>query len=117
SSMTPLAAILRDEIGRTGPISFHRFMEAALYHPRYGYYRRRDPDPFGKQGDFFTAEQMQPVFGILIAARIRSLCREMGEPSDFTVVELGAGRGELEQAVDFPYVGIDIDRGELPESF
>src|SRR5204862_2534928 len=92
-------------------------MEAALSHPRIGLYRRRDPDPFGKQGDFFTAEQMQPVFGILIAARIRSLCREMGEPSDFTVVELGAGRGELEQAVDFPYVGIDIDRGELPESF
>ncbi len=37
-------------------------------------------DPFGKAGDFYTAEQIQPVFGILMAARIRQLYREMGEP-------------------------------------
>lgn len=92
--MTPLTEILREEIRRSGPISFHRFMEAALYHPTHGYYRQ-PRDPFGKEGDFFTAEQLQPVFGILIAARIRMLHREMGEPSDFTVVELGPGRGEM----------------------
>jgi SAM-dependent MidA family methyltransferase len=92
--VTPLTDILREEIGRSGPISFHRFMEAALYHAEYGYYRQ-PRDPFGKDGDFFTAEQLQPVFGILIAARIRMLYCEMGEPSDFTVVELGPGRGEM----------------------
>ena len=64
----------------------------------HGYYRRQR-DPFGKDGDFFTAEQLQPVFGILIAARIRSLYREMGEPSDFTVVELGPGRGEMAESL------------------
>ena len=57
-------------------------MEVALYHPEHGYYRR-PRDPFGKHGDFFTAEQLQPVFGILIAARIRQLFREMGEPAGF----------------------------------
>ena len=92
-------------------------MEAALYHPQYGYYRRTGRDPFGKDGDFFTSEQLQPVFGILIAARIRSMFREMGEPSDFTVVELGAGRKEMEAALsEFRYVPIDIDSGKLPES-
>jgi SAM-dependent MidA family methyltransferase len=97
--VTPLTTLLREEIGRSGPISFHQFMEAALYHPEYGYYRQ-PRDPFGKEGDFFTAEQLQPVFGILIAARIRMLYRAMGEPSDFTVVEIGPGRGEMvEQAL------------------
>ena len=95
--MTPAASILRDEIARQGAVSFHRFMEVALYHPEFGYYRR-GRDPFGRQGDYFTAEQIQPVFGILIAARIRQLCEELGNPPDFTVVELGAGRAEMAEA-------------------
>jgi len=115
--VTPLAEILHEEIEKNGPISFHRFMEAALYEPKYGYYRRPERDPFGKQGDFFTAEQLQPVFGILIAARIRLLYQEMGEPSDFVAVELGAGRGEVEHALACPYVAVEIDRGELPTKF
>ena len=73
----PLTELLRDEIRRDGPVPFSRFMEAALYHPEHGYYRR-SRDPFGKSGDFFTAEQLQPVFGILIAARIRALREEIG---------------------------------------
>lgn len=115
--MTPLETILREEIAREGPIPFRRFMEAALYHPELGYYRRTR-DPFGKSGDFFTAEQIQPVFGILIGARVRSLYREMGEPRDFTVVELGAGRAEMAEAFSgFRYVPVDVGRGEVPESF
>lgn len=112
--MTPLTAILRAEIERGGLITFHRFMDAALYHPEYGYYRQ-PRDPFGKDGDFFTAEQLQPVFGILIAARIRSLYREMGEPAGFTVVELGPGRGEMAEALDnIKFVALG---GDLPERF
>ncbi len=112
--MTPVAEILRAEIERGGPIPFRRFMDAALYHPEHGYYRQ-PCDPFGKDGDFFTAEQIQPVFGILIAARIRSLFRQMGEPADFTVVELGPGRGEMAEAIDnLKLVTLD---GDLPASF
>lgn len=113
--MTPLAEILRDEIHRNGPISFHRYMEAALYHPELGYYRR-PRDPFGVRGDFYTAEQLQPVFGILIAERIRNLWQRMGAPQNFTVVELGAGRGEMAEALrEFRYLPVDVEAGCLPE--
>jgi SAM-dependent MidA family methyltransferase len=116
--VTPLTLFLHEEIAHGGPISFHRFMDVALYHPKYGYYRRASRDPFGRAGDFFTAEQVQPVFGILIAARIRALFREMGEPADFTVVELGAGRGEMKEALaGFRYVPVEVGSGELPGSF
>jgi SAM-dependent MidA family methyltransferase len=113
--MTPLGALLAEEIRRKGPIPFRRFMDAALYHPQHGYYRRAR-DPFGKAGDFFTAEQVQPVFGILMAARIRQLYKEMGSPRDFTVVELGAGRREMAEAFsEWRYVPVDIGSGALPE--
>lgn len=115
--MTPAGEILAAEIRRDGPIPFRRFMEVALYHPEHGYYRR-SRDPFGKHGDFFTAEQLQPVFGILIAERVRQIYREMGEPAEFTVVELGAGRREMKEAfAEWRYCPIDMDEGELPENF
>jgi SAM-dependent MidA family methyltransferase len=113
--MTPLGEILRDEIRREGPISFARFMEAALYHPQFGYYCRTR-DPFGVGGDFYTAEQLQPVFGILIAQRIRLLRDSLGSPEDFAVIELGAGRGEMAEALrDFRYIPVDLDTRQLPD--
>jgi len=112
--MTPAGELLADEIRRDGPISFRRFMEVALYHPEHGYYRRAR-DPFGARGDFFTAEQLQPVFGILVAERIRELYREMGSPGGFTVVELGAGRCQMAEALrEWRYIPIDLDTGSLP---
>ncbi|HXB69333.1 MAG TPA: SAM-dependent methyltransferase [Candidatus Acidoferrales bacterium] len=115
--MTPAGLLLAEEIRREGPVPFSRFMDVALYHPEHGYYRRAR-DPFGAGGDFFTAEQIQPVFGTLMAARIRQLYRDMGEPPDFTVVELGAGREEMASAfAEWRYVAVDVDRGVLPERF
>jgi len=118
--VSPLSEVLRDEIRRDGPISFRRFMEAALYDPVHGYYRGAR-DPFGKQGDFYTAEQIQPVFGILMAARIRSLYQAMGAPPDFTVVEMGAGRGEMSAAFsEWRYVPVDLGHNAMrtmPEHF
>jgi len=114
---TPAGELLAAEIRRHGPVTFRRFMEVALYHPEHGYYRC-PRDPFGKHGDFFTAEQIQPVFGILMAARIRQLYREMGQPPEFTVVELGAGRREMAEAfAEWPYIPVDLDFGRLPEKF
>ena len=107
--MNPLTLLLRDEIAACGPISFRRFMDCALYHPEHGYYRR-ERDPFGRSGDFFTAEQLQPVFGTLIAARVRELFEEMGRPSGFTIVEPGAGRAEMSQAfAEWRYMPVEID--------
>lgn len=116
--MTALAEILRDRIRREGPMPFREFMHAALYHPTHGYYRRRlsrpsGGDPFGAGGDFYTAEQLQPVFGVLVCAAIRALA---GEPD--IVVELGAGRGEMGEAFGASrYLPIDVDNGELPSRF
>jgi len=115
--MNPLEEILREQIRRDGPIPFRRFMELALYHPEHGYYRC-GRDPFGREGDFFTAEQLQPVYGILMAAAMRQWFRELGEPADFCVVELGAGRGEMAEAFSgWRYVPVEFGAGSLPESF
>ncbi len=115
--MTPAGELLAEEIERGGPISFRRFMEVALYHPAHGYYRRAR-DPFGKGGDFYTAEQVQPVFGMLVAARIRELWKQMGEPAEFTVVEPGAGRGEMADAfAEWRYVPVEMAGGALPARF
>jgi len=115
--LTDAGAVLRDLIAIEGPIPFARFMEIALYHPEHGYYRG-SRDPFGAAGDFFTAAQLQPVFGALVARAIESLFEAMGRPPDFTVVDLGAGRSEMAPAFSgWRYVAVDAARGALPERF
>jgi SAM-dependent MidA family methyltransferase len=111
--MSPLTELLRDRIQREGSIPFATFMEVALYHPEWGYYRGKR-DPFGVAGDFYTAEQLQPVFGILLRALARRLPLEAGA----TVVELGAGRAEMAPYfAGWHYVPVDYARGQLPASF
>jgi SAM-dependent MidA family methyltransferase len=116
-SLTPAGELLASEIARSGPIRFSRFMEVALYHPEFGYYRR-SKDPFGADGDFYTAEQLQPVFGRLMATYLRMLALEARLHDPVTVLELGAGRGDMAMAFgEFDYVPVEIGRGELPQSF
>lgn len=123
--MTPAAALLHAEIARLGPISFERFMEVALYHPEHGYYCRArqhnqapSADPFGKSGDFFTAEQIQPVFGMLIARSVRALMEDLSRrhaTEDLTVVELGAGREDMRPFFsDWRYIPIESQTPSLP---
>lgn len=103
------ADILRAEIEQTGPISFERFMDVALYHPQFGYYRR-ERDPFGREGDFYTAAQLQPSFGRLIRAVLEKF------PVERTLIDIGAGRGEMrEQFHEWKYIFIDAG-DELPSS-
>jgi len=116
--MTPIAEILRGRILRSGPISFQEFMECALYHPRLGYYCRpatMPGGPFGAGGDFFTAEQIQPVFGLLVASEIRNLFGRAGFSGSPEVVELGAGRGEMAPALrEWLYHPIEVVSPILP---
>jgi SAM-dependent MidA family methyltransferase len=113
--VNPLAAIISDEIRRDGPMLFSRFMDLALYHPEYGYYRT-PRDPFGKSGDFYTAEQLQPVFGRLMASYIRKLSGELCE-SRPVLIEMGAGRREMADAFsEFAYIPVDIG-DPLPDRF
>ena len=116
--MTELEREIRAAITAGGPMPFSRFMSLALYHPRLGYYRRPH-DPFGMAGDFYTNAQLQPVFGRLIAQKIAAWRKLLGKPADFTVVELGAGRGETGREIrgclpDVHYVEIEARAGKLP---
>ena len=114
--MTPAGEQLAAEIRANGPIPFSRFMDVALYHSEHGYYRTTQ-DPFGIHGDFYTASQVQPVFGRLLASVFRRWRQSHAGAQDFTVVEWGAGRGELgELLAEFPYFALDYDRGAAPRS-
>ena len=68
-----------------------------------------------------TNSQLQPVFGRLVAQQIAQWREELGSPQDFTVVEMGAGRGETLEEVRKALPGVRcaaVDRGgELPAEF
>lgn len=89
-----LAEEIREEIRANGPVSFARFMELALYHPEHGYYTTR-PTVIGRDGDFYTSLNLNPVFGWLIAKQIDQMWRLLGSPALFTIAEMGAGLGML----------------------
>ncbi len=93
--MTPLHAIIRDAIGKSGAITITDFMELALQHPEYGYYRRGDV--LGRSGDFITAPEISQLFGEMIGLWCAETWRQMGEPAEFVLLELGPGRGTLMQ--------------------
>jgi SAM-dependent MidA family methyltransferase len=71
-------------------VSFARFMELALFHPRAGYYaRERERVGRNERADFYTATSLGPVFGeLVVAASVKLLGADA--PSDFTFVEIGA---------------------------
>lgn len=84
--------VIRQRIAERGPITFAEFMSVALY-GRDGYYASRMA--LGPQGDFTTAPLTHPVFGALVARQIEQMWRELGAPPAMTVVEAGAGSGQL----------------------
>ncbi len=90
----PLVRELRARIEREGPITFRAFMQAALYHRRYGYYMTTD-GAMTRGGDYVTSPEMHPVFGTLVATQLREMWQVMSCPPRFDVVEMGAGRGLL----------------------
>jgi len=100
-----LEAAIRAEIEAHGPISFARFMEIALYDAERGYYRGAVPRP-GRGGDFLTAPEAHPIFGRAIARFADDLWRTLGQPTDFTIREHGAGGGALAEAI---VAGLDAD--------
>jgi len=104
-------SILRDEIGRAGAITFARFMEVALYHPDVGYYRTPARRP-GRGGDFITAPEVHPFFGITIARQIAEMWERLDRPDPFVVREYGPGVGGL--AYDI-IAGISMQAPELRE--
>jgi len=93
-----LVARIHHEIGRTGPITFARFMELALYDPAGGYYRAVAARP-GRDGDFLTAPETHPIFGAALARGLDEVWERLGRPDPFVLREYGAGTGTLAAAV------------------
>jgi len=89
---------LRAEIEATGPITFARFMDRALYEPDLGYYRSATPRP-GRSGDFLTAPETHPIFGRAVARQLDEVWRLLDRPDPFVVREYGAGTGALAAAI------------------
>lgn len=89
-----LLAAMRAEIARSGPLTFARFMEIALYDPARGYYRGAVARP-GRAGDFLTAPEASPIFGRTLARFARGVHAAIGAPGTLTIREHGAGTGAL----------------------
>lgn len=80
-----------------GVIPFQRFMELALYHPQFGYYR--SPGRVGPGGDFLTSPGVHPMFGWAVAAWCHAAWVALGKPSPFVIIEPAAGDGTLATAI------------------
>jgi len=93
TSPTPLDALIRATIARSGPMPVSRYMELCLTHPEFGYYVTRSP--IGRDGDFTTAPEVSQMFGELIGLWAASIWNEMGMPEEIQFVELGPGRGTM----------------------
>ena len=76
-----------------GPMPVADYMELALQHPEFGYYRRKNP--LGKTGDFITAPEISQMFGEMIGLWCADIWRQMGKPEHMTLLELGPGQGTL----------------------
>jgi len=94
ASVPELVADIRAEIARAGGrFTFARFMELALYHPRFGYYTG-GAARIGKHGDFFTSVSVGPLFGKILAGFFLKLRAAHGAET-FSVWEFGGRGGEL----------------------
>lgn len=93
-----VADLVRERIGREGPIPFTEYMELCLYAPRAGYYTS-GKTRVGAPGDFVTSPTIHPAFGALLCLALERMWRTLGRPKRFTVVEMGAGEGRLAQDI------------------
>ena len=91
--MQPAEAHLRALIHQQGPITFAQFMQEALFASGSGYYS--SPRHLEQHGDYFTSPAAHPLFGTVLSIQLQQMWEILEEPSTFTVVELGAGAGQL----------------------
>ncbi|HEY3165166.1 MAG TPA: SAM-dependent methyltransferase [Candidatus Limnocylindrales bacterium] len=89
-----LLEAIRAAIAASGPMTFARFMEIALYDPARGYYRGAVARP-GRAGDFLTAPEASPIFGRTVARFAAAVHAAIGAPPTFDIREHGAGTGAL----------------------
>lgn len=95
---TPLSRTLADRIRADEPISFRDWMDACLYHPQHGYYRRGRPT-VGRDGDFLTSPEVHPLFGAAIGHIAHALWSQTQHPNTFHIAEVGPGTGAMAEAL------------------
>ncbi len=86
---------LASRISREGALSFAAFMETALYDADFGYYAS-SASGIGPEGDFYTSLDVHSVFAELIGRQAAQAADLIKDP-EFTIVEMGAGKGLLAQ--------------------
>lgn len=97
--MTDAREMVVGRIQAGGPLTFAEFVEIALYHPEAGYYTA-GPPRIGRSGDFLTAPETHPLFGLLLGRQIVHLAESIDPAArPFQIVELGAGTGSLAEGV------------------
>lgn len=91
--MRTLSDIVKKEIEERGGISFRRFVELSLFHPRFGYYSSGRA-AIGKSGDFYTAPSVHGSFGETLL-RFAVASREFLGEERLGILEFGASGGRL----------------------
>ncbi|MEY2425650.1 MAG: hypothetical protein QOI61_1222 [Actinomycetota bacterium] len=72
-------------------------MQDALYGERGFYATGAGP---GRRGaDFITSPELGPLFGAVVANALAAWWHDLGQPDPYVVIEAGAGRGALRDAV------------------
>ena len=94
-----LAERLTELIRREGAITFHDWMEAALYDTEHGYYQRTDRERWGRAGDYRTSPERSQLFAATFARYFARLYEELQRPAEWTIVECGAGSGSFAAVV------------------
>ena len=87
--MNETALFIKNLISKEGPISLEKYTEICIQE----YYSNNNT--IGKEGDFITAPEISQVFGELIGLWCLTSWEKLGKPKDFSLVELGPGRGTL----------------------
>jgi NADH dehydrogenase [ubiquinone] 1 alpha subcomplex assembly factor 7 len=86
-----LETLLRKEIQEKGPLSQKSFMDMALRHPRYGYYRSQQPISH----DFVTSPEICQAFGEIIGLWAIDCFHKLQQPDTISLIELGPGKGTM----------------------
>ena len=96
SEATVLEQKLMARIKSEGPLTFRDFMQAALYDREHGYYNTAR-SKIGPEGDYYTAGNVHPAFGAVLARSFVEMWNEVSRDASerFTIVEMGAGTGRL----------------------
>jgi len=107
-----------------GALRFDEFMRLALYGEHGFYTAREGGGRAGRRGDFLTAPEVGPLFGVLVARYLDGEWDRIGQPDPFVVVDAGAGPGTLARSVlaaaprcrdALAYVAVERSAGQRAE--